>query len=146
MSAEEYDVADALEQINAALLEEAEFAQANGSDDDGVLAQVEADDPEMQEELALIQTEMEALKREGTDYFVNFLSQVGIEDGEHIMSQLSSELSSEEVQSLVTDPAVYASLAEMHSTGNLAQGEFDPTIFVQSLANSETFELENLLV
>lgn len=87
MSAEEYDVADALSQINAAFIQEAEFAQAaQASDDDGLLAQVEADDPEAQEELALIQTEMEALKKEGSEYFTSFLAQVGIEDSDLIMA------------------------------------------------------------
>ena len=40
---------------------------------------------------------MDLVEKEGRDYFTNFLAQIGIEDGEQFLAQLSSELSSDEI-------------------------------------------------
>ena len=74
-------------------------SDSDGSDSsDDNKAQVGAEDDEYDLDLAQINAEIEAAERqENLDFFVNYMSQIGIEESEALLAQLQSELSDDQV-------------------------------------------------
>ena len=74
-------------------------SDSDGSDSsDDNKAQVGAEDDEYDLDLAQINAEIEAAERqENLDFFVNYMSQIGIEESDALLAQLQSELSDDQV-------------------------------------------------
>ena len=69
-----------------------------GSDSDDEKAQIGAEDDEYDLDLAQINAEIEdAERQENLDFFVNYMSQIGIEESEALLAQLQAELSDDQI-------------------------------------------------
>jgi len=53
------------------------------------------------------------------------LSQIGIEDSESLLSQLSAELTNEQLQDMITDPETYIGLSQLATEYNSAKDYAD---------------------
>ena len=74
-------------------------SDSDGSDSsDDKKAQVGAEDDEYDLDLAQINAEIEEAERqENLDFFVNYMSQIGIEESEALLAQLQSELTDDQI-------------------------------------------------
>ena len=74
-------------------------SDSDGSDSsDDKKAQVGAEDDEYDLDLAQINAEIEEAERqENLDFFVNYMSQIGIEESEALLAQLQAELSDDQI-------------------------------------------------
>ena len=67
----------------------------------------------MGDEMALAQYEnmIRADKANDKEFFTNYLAQIGIPEPENFLAEISSDLTSDEVQAMYRDPDVYYGLA-----------------------------------